>query len=66
MISSLPRSSEALSTQKSRIAVYSCVFCDFVNTNLFLVESAENDLNLDRAFEAKYLFHLRTVHGLEK
>ncbi|MDH2902042.1 MAG: hypothetical protein PXY39_13820 [archaeon] len=51
----------------ARMRVYSCVFCEFIQTNLFEIEESEkHDLTLDRAFEAKYLFHLRTVHGLEK
>ena len=50
----------------ARMRVYSCVFCEFIQANHFEIESEEHDLTLDRAFEAKYLFHLRTVHGLEK
>ena len=63
-------SSESLTFEKqkkdARMRVYSCVFCEFIQTNLFEIESEENDCTIDRAYEAKYLFHLRTVHGLEK
>jgi hypothetical protein len=56
-----------LSTKEGRVKVYSCVFCEFVQSNL---DDIDEDLGTgriaDAAFEAKYLYHLRTVHALER
>jgi hypothetical protein len=57
---------ENLSEKLLRMRTYSCVFCDFIQANLFLEEEEGNEGATDRVFEIKYLFHLRTVHGLEK
>ena len=45
--------------------VYSCAFCEFVQD--ILDDVGENGVfSSDPLFESKYLFHLMSVHGLEK
>ena len=63
---------ESLNTKKGRSRVYSCAFCEFIKEN-FDQEGMEVSNNIteesdimDRAFEAKYLYHLDTVHSLRK
>ena len=46
--------------------VYSCEFCELIQIGFSQTGGEGNDSVLDPASEAKYLFHLRTVHGLEK
>jgi hypothetical protein len=61
--------SDSLSTKDSRNRVYACDFCDFIQANLFLEDDEElgnERTEVDPALEAKYLFHLRTQHGLER
>lgn len=67
------RAMKGLSTKKGRMQVYSCAFCEFVQTSLDQDtgmgkedEEVENSIVMDKAFEAKYLFHVRTVHGIER
>lgn len=56
-----------LSTKQGRVNVYSCVFCEFVQSNLNDIdEDTQTGKIADGAFEAKYLYHLRTVHALER
>jgi hypothetical protein len=56
-----------LSSKQGRVNVYSCVFCEFVQSNLNdIEEDMQTGKIADGAFEAKYLYHLRTVHGLER
>jgi hypothetical protein len=61
------RSSSVLATKEGRMNVYSCVFCEFVQGNLSELDDDPQDrTSEDLAFEAKYLYHLRTVHSLEQ
>lgn len=47
--------------------VYSCDFCEFIQSSLDQIDGDDQSIEvMDGAFEAKYLFHMRTVHGLEK
>ncbi len=63
----MARERSALSTREGRMKIYSCVFCEFVQENLpDIDENLENGTFNDPAFEAKYLYHLRSVHGLEQ
>lgn len=56
-----------LSTKAGRLKIYSCVFCEFVQNNLADIdENTETGTLGGPAFEAKYLYHLRTVHALER
>jgi hypothetical protein len=56
-----------LATKEGRMKVYSCVFCEFIQSNLAdIAENVDNGTFTDPAFEAKYLYHLRTVHALER
>jgi hypothetical protein len=59
-------SSQSLSTKDSRMRIYSCEFCEFIQVALLEMETGGENIRLDPAYEAKYLFHLRTVHGLER
>ncbi len=58
----------ALSTKEGRMKVYSCVFCEFVQNNLPDAGEVDSDDGklADSAFEAKYLYHLRSVHSLDR
>jgi hypothetical protein len=55
-----------LSTKDLRSKVYSCVFCEFIQDNTCDDEFDHEGKFTDRALEAKYLYHLNTVHGLGK
>jgi hypothetical protein len=59
---------KTLSSRQGRMQIYSCDFCEFIQSNIKLVDDKEPEMSelMDGAFEAKYLFHMRTVHGLEK
>lgn len=56
------------SSKQGRMQIYSCDFCEFIQNSINLVDGNEREMSelMDGAFEAKYLFHMRTVHGLEK
>ncbi|MDH2899929.1 MAG: hypothetical protein PXY39_03065 [archaeon] len=60
-----PSTSQTLSTKDLRMRVYSCEFCELIQTGLS-TQVEGNASALDPASEAKYLYHLRTIHGLEK
>lgn len=66
--STMSQERSALATKEGRMNVYSCVFCEFVQNNL--PDAAEVDSDdgklVDSAFEAKYLYHLRSVHSLDR
>lgn len=62
---------------EARFRIYSCVFCEFVRDNLSDADLCgeddevcreKNTFNEDSgaAFEAKYLYHLSSVHGLRR
>jgi hypothetical protein len=58
---------KTVQAKEKRMQIYSCDFCQFIQSSLELAEGEEESRELmDGAFEAKYLFHIRTVHGLEK
>jgi hypothetical protein len=63
-----PIAATTLSSKEGRMKVYSCVFCEFVQSNLCEEEDETNEDGslIDGAFEAKYLYHLNTVHGIGK
>jgi hypothetical protein len=58
----------ALASKEGRMKVYSCVFCEFVQNNLPEVGEVDSEDGklVDSAFEAKYLYHLRSVHSLDR
>jgi hypothetical protein len=64
--------STGLTGKDSRMRIYSCEFCEFIQLGFAQVEGKEEEARedeetgLDPAYEAKYLYHLKTVHGLEK
>ncbi len=61
------RQTSGLATKEGRVRVYSCVFCEFVQSNLNDIdEDTQTGKIADGAFEAKYLYHLRTAHALER
>lgn len=65
--STMSQEKSALATKEGRMKVYSCVFCEFVQNNLAdIEENSENGMIGDPAFEAKYLYHLRSVHSLDR
>jgi len=66
--STMSEERSALSTKEGRMKVYSCVFCEFVQNNLPDVREVDSDDGklVDSAFEAKYLYHLRSVHSLDR
>jgi hypothetical protein len=66
--SNMSQERSALSTKEGRMKVYSCVFCEFVQDNLPGVGEVDSDDGklVDSAFEAKYLYHLRSVHSLDR
>jgi hypothetical protein len=45
-------------TKEVRFEIYSCAFCEFVQSSMMLEE-------LEAIDEKKYLFHLKHVHNLE-
>jgi hypothetical protein len=56
-----------LATKEGRWKIYVCVFCEFVQKNISGIdEDAETGILRDKAFEAKYLYHLRSVHCRER
>lgn len=58
---------KTLATRSARMQVYSCDFCEFIQSSLDQIDGDDQSIEvMDGAFEAKYLFHMRTVHGLEK
>ena len=59
---------KTLSSKQGRMQIYSCDFCEFVHSSISIADDNEREMIelMDGAFEAKYLFHMRTVHGLEK
>lgn len=47
------------STKESRVEIYSCSFCKFIQQGIGVE-------NLEPVDEIKYVFHLKHAHGVER